>query len=169
MQDHPYVVPFVVACVWILSCLWSSVAYGWWALTSRFVATSKPSGQTQSSRPFLDMVYWRLASRDPFVRITAANDALYIAMLPLLRPFHPSLRVPWDEIQMENGGGYLGSGSVLLILGKVEMIPLTLSRGTAQRLGIIERVPNIRQIDEPNFDNLSEGFIESMNERFKFK
>jgi len=168
MQDSPYFVAFGIASVWVLACLWSSFVCGWRALTSRFAATSKPSGQTLTSRPFVDTVCWRLASRDPFVRMTAADDALYLAMLPLWRPFHPPLRIPWDEIQMENDGSF-GSGSVRLMLGKEEVIPLILSRSTVRRLDIIERVPNKRQIDELNFDTLSEGFVESMNERFKLK
>ena len=149
--------------LWVFNSLVSSLVTGWMSLVRRFRATMAPDGEKRTSSYLVDQVVWRLASRDPFVHLTAANDALYLRQFVLFRLFHPPLRIPWSEIEFEHT---MFGDEVRLTLGNEEKIPLTVRASLAQKL----RLPlGEWKQTESGFDTLSADFIESMNKKFKYK
>jgi hypothetical protein len=118
-----------------------SYVSGWHRLTMRFSAQWEPYGQTQSTGLFPYSVQMRFTNYNFLIRITAAEDALYLSVLFFLRICHPPLRVPWDEIQFSRTKSNWGS-HVVLTLGNQEKIPMRISESMARKLGILERIPN---------------------------
>jgi hypothetical protein len=119
----------------------SSVLSGWHTLSKRFRAESEPYGATKSAGPFPYTVYTRYWSHYSFIiRMTAAEDALYLSVLFLLRLGHPPLRIPWNEIQVSKTT-YFRQPMILLTLGERERIPMRISERMAGKLGILERIP----------------------------
>jgi hypothetical protein len=74
------------------------------------------------------------------IRMTAADDALYLSVFFLLRIGHPPLRVPWTEITITRTKRFLQS-FIVLTLGEQERIPMRISERMARKLGILERIP----------------------------
>jgi len=74
------------------------------------------------------------------IRLTAAEDALYISILFLFRISHPPLRIPWAEIKMAETK-FLWRRYVFLLLGNEEKIRMRISERMARNLGILERLP----------------------------
>jgi hypothetical protein len=119
----------------------SSVLSGWHTLSKRFRAESEPYGVTKSAGPFPYTVYTRYWSHYSFIiRMTAAEDALYLSVLFFLRIGHPPLRIPWNEIQLSKTTCFR-QPLILLTLGEQERIPMRISERMAGKLGILERIP----------------------------
>ena len=119
----------------------SSVLTGWHTLSKRFRAESEPYGATKSAGPFPYTVYTRYWSHYSFIiRMTAAEDALYLSVLFFLRIGHPPLRIPWNEIQLSKTTCFR-QPLILLTLGEQERIPMRISERMAGKLGILERIP----------------------------
>ena len=74
------------------------------------------------------------------IRLTAAEDALYLSILFFFRVGHPPLRIPWNEIQFGRAK-FLWLKFVVLTLGNEENIPMRISERMARKLGILERLP----------------------------
>ena len=140
---------------------------GWTRLSYRFRSSSKPFGNVRTAHSLLDTVRWRFSSRDPFVRIASADDGLYLSRVFFMRPFHPPLRVPWDEVWCSPVSGSGGGAYVDLKLGKDEQIPLTILERMARKLDLPNRVPTENSLPPgPNFDDLSDAFVESMAKKY---
>jgi hypothetical protein len=150
--------PLLLAILWVLTSLLHSVVTGWMSLAKRFRASTIPRGEKRTSTYIIDQVVWRLASRDPFARLTATSDALYLSQFVLFRLFHPPLRIPWIEIQGERA---LFGEEFRLLLGNSERVPLNLRARTALKLGMVETT------DQSGFEKLSDEFVEKMRNRFK--
>ena len=119
----------------------SSILTGWHTLSKRFRTESEPYGVTKSAGPFPYTVYTRYWSHYSFIiRMTAAEDALYLSVLLILRIGHPPLRIPWNEIQLSKTT-YFMQPLILLTLGEQERIPMRISERMARKLGILERIP----------------------------
>ena len=119
----------------------SSVLTGWHTLSKRFRAEAEPNGVTKSAGPFPYTVYTRYWSHYSFIiRMTAAEDALYLSVLFFLRIGHPPLRIPWNEIQLSRTT-YFRQPLILLTLGERERIPMRISEHMAGKLGILEHIP----------------------------
>jgi hypothetical protein len=87
--------------LWCLISFMVSLASGWFTLSRRFKKESEPYGQTKSAGPFFYSIYMRFRCHyGSVIRLTAAEDALYFSVLPILRIAHPPLRIPWTEIRM---------------------------------------------------------------------
>jgi hypothetical protein len=71
------------------------------------------------------------------IRLTAAQDALYLSVLFVFRIAHPPLRIPWKEIKIAKTESYLD-----FTLGNEEKIPMRISERMAHNLGILERLPS---------------------------
>jgi len=160
----PYFILLCAVGLWLLICPLSSFMSGWMQLSRRFRAVEKPVGQVRTAGPIFYSTYWRLSSHDPFVRLTSADDALHLSIIFALRPFHPPLRIPWDEVRFEWTGLFVGRW-VCLTLGSKEQIPLYFSERTARRLGILDRLPEANHPLFPNFDTLSESVVESLKKK----
>ena len=146
----------------------SSYATGWSALSKRFRSSSKPLGNVLTAFSLIDTVRWRFSSRDPFVRIASADDGLHLSMVFFMRPFHPSLKIPWSEVWCTPVTGSGWGAHVELKLGKEEQIPLTIFAGMARKLDLPNRVPAENSLPpRPNFDDLSDSFVESMARKYE--
>ena len=143
-QLPPYfllIVPTVIVSIFCSVCYLSSVLTGWHTLSKRFRAESEPYGATRSAGPFPYTVYTRYWSHYSFIiRMTAAEDALYLSVLLILRIGHPPLRIPWNEIQLSKTT-YFMRPLILLTLGEQERIPMRISERMAGKLGIVESIP----------------------------
>ena len=115
---------------------------GWFSLSRRFRAQSEPYGQTQSAGPFLYAVKMRFRTNySNVIRMTAADDGLYLSVLFLMRVGHPPLCIPWKEIEMRRTK-FLWLRFVVLTLGEKERIPMRISERMARKLGILNRLPD---------------------------
>jgi len=120
----------------------SSFFSGWHELTKRFLAHSEPYGDTKSAGPFPYTIYPRYWSHySSIIRLTAAEDALYLSVFFVLRIGHPPLRIPWNEIKFSRTK-CMWRSFVVLTLGNEERIPMRISERMARKLGIMERLPN---------------------------
>lgn len=139
-----YLLLFLVAlfaAVLSIAGLLSSILAGWYALSRHFRALSEPYGQTKSAGPFFYGVKMRWTNYANVVRIVAAEDAIYISMMFLLRLGHPPLRIPWKEIKIGRTK-FLWRRYVVLTLGDREHIPMRISERMARNLGILDRLPS---------------------------
>ena len=135
----------IMAFVWTLVYPWGSYFIGWMSLADRFRSAASPPLEARIARALVNRVHWRFLSNDPFVRVASSTDALYLSRPILLRPFHPPLRIPWEEITVERVD-YLRGEVVRLTLGAEERIPLYISLHMARSLGILDRLPTRKSI-----------------------
>jgi hypothetical protein len=144
-QLPPYfllIVPTVMVGILCFISFLSGVLSGWQKLSQRFRAQSEPCGETKSAGPFPYTVYTRYWSHyNSMIRMTAAEDALYLSMIFVFRIGHPPLRIPWSEIEFGRTK-FLWRSYVVLTLGEQERIPMRISERMASKLGILERVPS---------------------------
>jgi hypothetical protein len=139
---------------------------GWFALSRRFRKQSEPYGETRSAGPWFSTVYTRFwIHYSGVIRFTAGEDALYLSVLFPFRIGHPPLQIPWNEIQLKHTR-YFFRNYIELCMGCAEKIPFRVSPRMAQKLGLLVRMQkNIEVSTEPNFDTLSESFIESQRQK----
>ena len=136
------IVPTLVVGVFSIVSFFSSVFSGWYTLSKRFRAQSEPYGVTKSVGPFPYTVYTRYWSHySSIIRLTAAEDALYLSVFFLFRIGHPQLCIPWKEIQFSRTK-YFFRRYVVLTLGEQERIPMRISERMASKLGILDRLPS---------------------------
>jgi hypothetical protein len=127
--------------MWCIVCFVVSLFSGWFALSGRFRQQSEPYGDTRSAGPFFYAIYMRFWGHySSVIRMTAAEDALYLSVLLPFRPGHPPLRIPWSEIQFSRTRR-LWRQYVVLALGNQERIPFRISERMARKLGILDRLP----------------------------
>jgi hypothetical protein len=127
--------------LWSGVCFLASSVSGWHALSRRFTKRSEPYGETKTAGPFFYTVHTRFWSHyGGVIRVTAAQDALYLSVLFLFRIAHPPLRIPWDEIQITRTK-FLWRRLIQLTLGSQEKISMRISERMARNLGILDRVP----------------------------
>jgi len=139
----PFLIPCIVVFVaawWVLICFSCSALTGWMKLSKRFRAESEPTGPISSVGPFPYSIYMRYWSHySCLVRITAAEDGLYLSMLLPFRAFHPPLRIAWSEVRFGREKFFFRT-YVSLLLGAQEQIPLRMTEGMARKLGILDKV-----------------------------
>ncbi len=132
---------FAALLVCVISLIYKMIGTlsGWHTLAGRFTAHSGPTGEVRTAGPLFCTVYFRYWSRyGGIVRVTAAQDALYLSVSFLLRFTHPTLRIPWDEIRFGKTK-FLWRPYVVLTLGGAERIPMRISERMARNLGILDR------------------------------
>lgn len=136
---HPFVLlllPVYLALFWCLLSYGISFVSGWHSLSRRFRAQHEPYGPTASARFSIRGVKMRFrTSYDNIIRLTVAEDALYLSVLFVIRIGHPPLCIPWSEIKITRGN-FLWMRFVLLTLGEQEKIPLRISERMAAKLGL---------------------------------
>ena len=166
----PFFIVFVMAAIFGLVYPFDRYVTGWKKLSLRFRSSSKPLGNVRTAFSLLDTVRWRFSSRDPFVRIASADDGLYLSKVFFMRPFHPPLRIPWNEVRCSLVTSSGSGAYVDLELGKEEQIPLTIPARMARKLDLHNRIPAENNLPPgPNFDDLSDAFVESMAKKFNEK
>jgi hypothetical protein len=130
------VVAFWCAIIYLISLI-----TGWQALARRFRAQSEPYGDAKTAGPFFYTIYMRYWGHySSVIRLTAAADALYTAILFPFRFGHPPLRIPWNEIRFSTTQRFAFKYAVLT-LGNEEKIPMRISGRMARNLGILDRFP----------------------------
>jgi hypothetical protein len=131
----------IFAALWCFICFLISYISGWFALSMHFQKQTEPYGETQSAGPLFYTVYMRFWGHySSIIRITAAEDALYLSVFFLFRIGHPPLCIPWSEIQLGNTKFFFRR-YIVLTLGNQERIPLRISVRMANKLGIMGRLP----------------------------
>lgn len=134
-------IPIAFVLFWIFISMIIAAMSGWRVLTVAFTKQSEPYGATQTAGPFFNTVYMRFRCQySGVIRMTAADDALYLSVLGVFRAGHPPLRIPWTEIKISRTSRGWRS-VVLLTLGNREGIPMRISERMARKLGIFDRTP----------------------------
>ena len=132
----------IVAAFWAFISILNSLISGWYLLSKRFRARAEPYGVTRSAGLFFSNVYMRYWSHygGGVICLTAADDALYISAVFLMRIGHPPLCIPWKEIQFGSLKRWWRS-YVVLTLGDQEQISLRIPERMARKLGLLDRIP----------------------------
>lgn len=142
--NTPYGFAIFFAILWCFICFLTSFMSGWFTLSRRFRQQSEPYGETRSVGPFFYTVYMRLWGHySSIIRMISDVDALYLSAFILFRIGHPPLRVPWKEIQVSRAK-FLWRRYIVLTLGNQERIPMRISERMANKLGILDRLPESR-------------------------
>lgn len=131
--------PVFFAVLWILICVFIGFVSGWRGLSRRFRCDRPPYGDVRTAGPLFYSIYTRFWGHySSVIRLTAAQDALYLSVLGLFRAGHPPLRIPWSEIRFGRTR-FLWRRFVVLTLGNEERIPMRIPERMALKLGISER------------------------------
>jgi len=136
---NPYGFAIYFVTLWCAACFVISLVSGWFRLASSFRRESDPLGKTRNVGPMfygVSMRFW--TNYNGVIRLSAADDALYLSVFFLFRVGHPPLRVPWGEIQIEKKK-FLFQTYVLLTLGNRDRIPMRISKRMARNLGILDQ------------------------------
>lgn len=142
LLNAPYAFAVFVVAFWCLVCFVISLFSGWLTLARRFGKQTEPYGDTKSARPFFYTVYMRFwCHYNSVIRITVAEDAVYLSVIFLFRVGHSPLRIPWNEIRISETKWFF-RGCIVLTCGEPERIPVRISVRMARNLGILERLPN---------------------------
>lgn len=124
---------------WFVVCHGLARFGGWSALAG----TYPHLGSFDGYRLYLQTVLFARGVRyGNTLVIGASHQGLYLAALFVVRPGHPPLLIPWEEISLEARSGFLGQTVELRFL-RVPSVTLTLSPATAMRLaeGAAEKLP----------------------------
>jgi len=171
--DPKYYPALLFVTLWVLILFISNQMDGWATLARRFRRTFEPTGEIRSTGTLFSAAYFRYwTNYSGALHLTSADDALYLSLKFLFRIGHPPLRIPWNEIQISTTGG-LFRNYIVLSLGSAERIHLRISPDIAEKIGLIERFPEAyqsfpawaREAKMPNFDTLSDSFVESMRKK----
>ena len=162
----PYGFAIFFGALWCFVSIVISLFSGWYELSGRFKKESDPYGETHRAGPLFYTVYTRLWTRySSVIRITSAEDALYLSVLFLFRVGHPPLRIPWTEIKLSRTK-HFWRRYVVLTLGEKEKIPMRISERMARKLGILDRIPGeVGSLAGTASAPLSDSFIESLEKK----
>lgn len=106
--------PLVFAAFWSFVCLVLGLVSGWQGLGGRYRTTASEPGFTVTARHAgLGLVGYGFT-----LQLGAAPDGLDLRLVPLFRPGHPPLRVPWDQVREEGAAFSLVGRAVKLRLGE---------------------------------------------------
>lgn len=106
--------PVVFVAFWSLVCLLLGLVSGWQGLGGRFSTQAPEPGFTVTARHAgLGLVGYGFT-----LQLGAAADGLDLRLVPLFRPGHPPLRVPWDQVREEGAAFSLVGRAVKLRLGE---------------------------------------------------
>jgi hypothetical protein len=166
---NPTIFPFLALPFFLLLVLLGGCASsGWLRLSRRFSNPSEPKGDLRSADTSLQYAYLRYWTRSvPTLSFIANEDALYLATRFPFSLVYPSLRIPWSEINISTSRRHFRD-FVELTLGNRERVPLRISPWTAEKLGLQSKA-SMQLPREPNFESPSDGFVESIKKRFRFK
>jgi hypothetical protein len=135
-----YFFPVFFVTLWCFVSFLVSILGGWHSLSKHFRAHEEPYGYVRSVGPFSYGVKMRIGMNyGNVVRIVASDNGLYFSVLFLFRIGHPSLSIPWNEIQLRRTK-IMWWRFVVLTLGNEEQIPMRISERMARNLGILERI-----------------------------
>lgn len=124
---------------WFVICHGLARFSGWSALAGTYAHL----GSFDGYRLYLQTVLFARGVRYGNTLVIGANhQGLYLAALFVVRPGHPPLLIPWEEISLETRSGFLGQTVELRFL-RAASVTLTLSPATAMRLaaGAAEKLP----------------------------
>lgn len=129
--------------LWCLSMWGTSFLTGWHRLGRRFGKRTEPSRESPSIGGLLLSIYMRYWTHySGIVKITAADNALYLSINILFRCGHPPLEIPWSEIRIATRRVMLRN-YVELLLGRNAPIPLRLTERQARKLGLLDETGNL--------------------------
>ena len=127
--------PVLFVGLWVIVCVFIGFVTGWSSLARRFRCNAAPYGDVKTAGPFFYSVYTRYwVHYSGVIRLTVAEDALYLSVLVLFRAGHPPLRIPWSEIEFSRTK-FMWNRFAVLTLGNQEQIPLRISERMARTSG----------------------------------
>ena len=138
-----FLIPFYVAGMWLLISTMVSFIGGWRTLSRRFRAQHAPEGNITTAGPFTYSVYMRFRTHyGNVIRVTSAQDGLYLSVLAIFRVAHPPLFIPWHEIELTRSS-FLWWRYVVLTLGREEQIPMRISERMARDARVFEHTSSM--------------------------
>ena len=117
------------ALVWCLALGLTAVVGGWWRLARLYGDSALFAGDV--TRFASAQFGW--ASYSGVLRVGASEMGLFLATMPIFRPFHPPLLIPWSEIKVEPIARRFGS-QVQLVFSSVSGARVTLLGRAAARV-----------------------------------
>jgi hypothetical protein len=129
---------FPVIFLLLFVALWAAVCWvigqlsGWTKLSHRFCDVGAFYSYQWPFQSVRMRTIW--GSYRNCVNFGADESGLYMAVLPLFRPGHPPLFVPWSEIQVISASQGLLLKTRKLLLGREELIPLRVRLSLAGKL-----------------------------------
>ena len=106
--------PIVFVTFWSFVCLVLGLVSGWMGLGSRYrTQAPEPGFSVTAGHAGLGLVGYGFT-----LQLGAAADGLDLRLMPLFRPGHPPLRIPWDQVQAEGAAFSLIGRAVKLRLGE---------------------------------------------------
>lgn len=164
LSSTPYIIPLLILLFWCSISFLIGLTSGWFGLSRRFPKHSDPYGEIRTAGPWFLTIYMRFWGHySGIVRMTVASDALFLSVLFPFRIGHPPLQIPWSDIQL-NHTSFFFRRYIELRLGSEEQIPFRISESAARKLGLLDRM-EILPDTSPNFDTLSDSFVESMRKK----
>jgi hypothetical protein len=134
IEHHPVgaVFGFIVyfCLLWLLVCFVLSLASGWRSLYNSFPISNR-------SLPKMSLTngqFRYIVGYHNVLRLGSDRDGLYLAILFLFRFRHPTLFVPWSEIEILPEKSFLFFRWRSLILGRESRVPLMLKSRVASAL-----------------------------------
>ena len=106
--------PIAFTAIWSFVCVLMSLVGGWWRLSGRF-RTALPAPVPTESGFYAGM---GLANYKQVLELGFTEDGLDLRIMPLFRPGHPPLRIPWSEVRHEGPAFSLWGRFVKLRLGE---------------------------------------------------
>lgn len=132
----------------------SSYASGWQLLSRRFKTQTRPAPEAPSFRrrwfkgltSAVRLRYW--SQYEGVIRLVATEQGLFLSVVFLYRPSHPSLYIPWGEITASKVEHFLRT-YIELRLGSLEQIPMRLSEDVGNQLDLYQRFSQLGTYDLP--------------------
>jgi hypothetical protein len=124
MNQHPIFIPFYFAGWFVFVFYWIALTSGWRLLAQRFRLQGTFTGEKWTRQS----VHFRTFAQYNRVLIVGADrTGLFIAPMFILRPWHPPLFVPWNEISAPQTIRRFFFTFIELRLGRSEQIPFRIS------------------------------------------
>jgi hypothetical protein len=116
--------------VWFTSFHLIARLGGWRSLASFYRTEAGPPG------PLLRFRYGRLGAITNYnacLSLAASPRGLYLSLLPMFRPGHPPLLIPWSEVEVQASRGW-SRDYLVFRFAKQPASPLRLSRALGEQL-----------------------------------
>ena len=121
-------VPLAFAVFWCGVVLLIAVVSGWRELAQHYTRQKEFKGQ----RWGFQAAYLRLGARYNRVLTVGADDhGLFLQPMPLFRPGHRALFIPWADLAVETGGAF---GLVTLRARRATRVPIRIWPSLADKL-----------------------------------
>jgi len=123
-HDQPGAFIFIFIAFWCFISLFLSFIGGWQQLARQYKTTESPYGKAYNSQS--GAVGWVSYNNCLFIRTTP--NGLFIAVMFLFRIGHPTLFIPWNDIQFLKETNFLWYHTVKIGVGNPQITTMTLPK-----------------------------------------